>query len=131
MLVTNRGQTIRTRVAEIRLTGRNAQGVRVMNVDADERVVAIEPVGEPDDEALAASIEKLSSAGGTGSLESGATGADAGVNGASHAELGADDDEVDDAEDSAADDTDADSDAEDDDSAGSAGDDDEKDEDES
>jgi DNA gyrase subunit A len=53
MLVTNRGQTIRTRVSEIRETGRNAQGVRVMNVDADERVVAIEPVGERDEEASA------------------------------------------------------------------------------
>jgi DNA gyrase subunit A len=50
MLVTDRGQTIRTRVAEIRETGRNAQGVRVMNVDSDERVVAIEPVGERDDD---------------------------------------------------------------------------------
>jgi DNA gyrase subunit A len=50
MLMTNRGQTIRTRVAEIRETGRNAQGVKVMNVDVDERVVAIEPVGEREDE---------------------------------------------------------------------------------
>jgi DNA gyrase subunit A len=50
MLVTDRGQTIRTRVAEIRETGRNAQGVRVMNVESDERVVAIEPVGERDDD---------------------------------------------------------------------------------
>jgi DNA gyrase subunit A len=50
MLVTDRGQTIRTRVAEIRETGRNAQGVRVMNVEDDERVVAIEPVGESDDD---------------------------------------------------------------------------------
>ncbi|HVZ32925.1 MAG TPA: DNA gyrase subunit A, partial [Polyangiaceae bacterium] len=50
MLVTDRGQMIRTRVAEIRETGRNAQGVRVMQVEADERVVAIEPVGESDDE---------------------------------------------------------------------------------
>jgi DNA gyrase subunit A len=50
MLVTDRGQTIRTSVAEIRLTGRNAQGVRVMNVDADERVVAIERLSERDDE---------------------------------------------------------------------------------
>jgi DNA gyrase subunit A len=54
MLVTDRGQTIRTRVAEIRETGRNAQGVRVMNVDSDERVVAIEPVGERDDDDAAA-----------------------------------------------------------------------------
>jgi DNA gyrase subunit A len=46
MLITDRGQTIRTRVDEIRETGRNAQGVKVMSVDDDERVVAIEPVGE-------------------------------------------------------------------------------------
>ena len=50
MLVTNRGQTIRTRVSEIRETGRNAQGVRVMNVGEDERVVAIEALEDRDDE---------------------------------------------------------------------------------
>ena len=33
-------------IEEIRETGRNAQGVRVMHVDEDERVVAIESVGE-------------------------------------------------------------------------------------
>jgi DNA gyrase subunit A len=42
MLVTDRGQMIRTKVSEIRETGRNAQGVRLMNVGDDERVVAIE-----------------------------------------------------------------------------------------
>src|SRR5690606_18956911 len=52
MLVTNRGQTIRTRVSEIRETGRNAQGVRVMNVDEDERVVAIEALQDKDDDEL-------------------------------------------------------------------------------
>ena len=46
VLITDRGQTIRTRVDGIRETGRNAQGVRVMNVDEDERVVALETVGE-------------------------------------------------------------------------------------
>jgi DNA gyrase subunit A len=51
MLITDRGQTIRTSVDAIRETGRNAQGVRVMNVDEDERVVAVEAVGErPTDE---------------------------------------------------------------------------------
>jgi DNA gyrase subunit A len=60
MLVTNRGQTIRTRVAEIRETGRNAQGVKVMNVDADERVVAIEPVGERDEEASEENLDEAS-----------------------------------------------------------------------
>ncbi len=46
MLITDRGQTIRTQVEEIRETGRNAQGVRVMNVGEDERVVGFESVGE-------------------------------------------------------------------------------------
>ncbi|MEB2311063.1 MAG: DNA gyrase subunit A [Sorangiineae bacterium] len=46
VLITDRGQTIRTRVGEIRETGRNAQGVKVMNVEDDERVVAIEAVAE-------------------------------------------------------------------------------------
>jgi DNA gyrase subunit A len=46
MLVTDRGQTIRTRVDEIRETGRNAQGVRVMNVEEGERVVAVESLDE-------------------------------------------------------------------------------------
>jgi DNA gyrase subunit A len=46
MIVTDRGQTLRTRVEEIRETGRNAQGVRIMNVDDGERVVAVESVGE-------------------------------------------------------------------------------------
>ncbi len=46
VLITDRGQTIRTQVDGIRLTGRNAQGVRVMAVDEDERVVALEAVGE-------------------------------------------------------------------------------------
>jgi DNA gyrase subunit A len=53
MLITDRGQTIRTQVEEIRETGRNAQGVRVMNVGEDERVVAIESVGESREDALA------------------------------------------------------------------------------
>ncbi len=46
MLITDRGQTIRIRVDEIRETGRNAQGVKLMSVEEDERVVAVESVGE-------------------------------------------------------------------------------------
>jgi len=46
MLITDRGQIIRTSVETIRETGRNAQGVRVMNVGDDERVVAVEAVSE-------------------------------------------------------------------------------------
>jgi DNA gyrase subunit A len=46
MLITDKGQTIRTRVAEIRETGRNAQGVKIMSVEGDERVVAVERLAE-------------------------------------------------------------------------------------
>ena len=49
MLVTDRGQTLRTRVSEIRETGRNAQGVRVMTIAEGERVVAIERLAESED----------------------------------------------------------------------------------
>ncbi len=48
MLITDRGQTLRTGVAEIRETGRNAQGVRIMNVEDDERVVGVERLAERD-----------------------------------------------------------------------------------
>jgi DNA gyrase subunit A len=48
ILVTDRGQTLRTKVNQIRETGRNAQGVRLMNVDEGERVVAIEAFAEAD-----------------------------------------------------------------------------------
>ena len=46
MLITDRGQTLRTRIDEIRETGRNAQGVRIMNVEEGERVVALERLAE-------------------------------------------------------------------------------------
>ncbi|APR76208.1 DNA gyrase subunit A [Minicystis rosea] len=49
ILVTDRGQTLRTKVSQIRETGRNAQGVRLMNVDEGERVVAIDAFAEADD----------------------------------------------------------------------------------
>jgi DNA gyrase subunit A len=46
MIITDRGQTIRIPVGEIRETGRNAQGVKLMSVEDDERVVALELMGE-------------------------------------------------------------------------------------
>jgi DNA gyrase subunit A len=46
MCITDKGQTLRTRVDEIRETGRNAQGVKIMSVDTDERVVAVERLAE-------------------------------------------------------------------------------------
>jgi len=49
LLVTDQGQMLRIKASEIRETGRNAQGVRLMNVAENERVVAIE-VMDPRDE---------------------------------------------------------------------------------
>jgi DNA gyrase subunit A len=46
MLITDRGQTLRTRVGEIRETGRNAQGVKLMTLDESERIVALERLAE-------------------------------------------------------------------------------------
>lgn len=42
MLFSSRGKLIRISIGEIRETGRNASGVRLMNVDAGEKVVAVE-----------------------------------------------------------------------------------------
>jgi len=46
MLMTDRGQTLRTGCAEIRETGRNAQGVKIMTVEEGEKIVALERVAE-------------------------------------------------------------------------------------
>jgi DNA gyrase subunit A len=46
MLITDRGQSLRTRVGEIRETGRNAQGVKIMTVEDDERIVGVERMAE-------------------------------------------------------------------------------------
>ncbi|HEY1581683.1 MAG TPA: DNA gyrase subunit A [Chthoniobacterales bacterium] len=44
MLITTKGQMVRTRIAEIRETGRNAQGVKLMNLKSGEKLQAIAPV---------------------------------------------------------------------------------------
>ena len=40
MLITNKGQMIRCAVSDIRITGRNTQGVRIFKVEKDEKVVS-------------------------------------------------------------------------------------------
>jgi DNA gyrase subunit A len=49
MVITNRGQIIRTKVSEVRQAGRNTQGVRIIRLDEGEKVVGVEPVAEPDE----------------------------------------------------------------------------------
>jgi DNA gyrase subunit A len=50
MLVTNRGQLIRTRVEGIRIAGRATQGVIVFDTADDERVVSVERLTEEGDD---------------------------------------------------------------------------------
>jgi len=53
MCITNGGQVIRTEVSQVRETGRNTQGVRVMMLDESERVVDVAKLAEQEDEARA------------------------------------------------------------------------------
>ncbi len=57
MVITNGGQVIRTHVGEIRETGRNTQGVRVIRLGEGEQVVDVEPVAEPEDDSAEESAE--------------------------------------------------------------------------
>ena len=44
MLITNKGKMVRTRVSEIRETGRNAQGVKLIDLRDGEKLQDIAPV---------------------------------------------------------------------------------------
>jgi DNA gyrase subunit A len=50
VIITDKGQVIRTKIAGISLLGRNTQGVRLINVKPDEKVVAVEKMAESEEE---------------------------------------------------------------------------------
>lgn len=50
MLVTDAGQLIRCPVHDIRIAGRNTQGVRIFKTDAEERVVSVEWIPEDEED---------------------------------------------------------------------------------
>lgn len=50
MLVTNAGQLIRVPVYDIRIASRTAKGVTVFKTGAEEKVVSVEGISEPDDD---------------------------------------------------------------------------------
>ena len=49
MVLTEKGTVIRTRVDDIRVTGRNAQGVKVINIQEKDRVISAFPVRREDE----------------------------------------------------------------------------------
>ena len=50
MLITDGGVLIRTKVNQVRETGRAAQGVRLINLDAGEKLIGMEKVAESEDD---------------------------------------------------------------------------------
>ena len=52
MIITNKGQVIRTKISGISLLGRNTQGVRLINLKGGEKVVAVEKIAESSEEEL-------------------------------------------------------------------------------
>jgi DNA gyrase subunit A len=50
VLITDQGKIIRLPVKTVRLTGRNAQGVHLVKVDDGERVRAVVPLAEKEEE---------------------------------------------------------------------------------
>jgi DNA gyrase subunit A len=52
MLVTDQGKMIRTTVGDIRIAGRNTQGVTIFNVANKERVVSVARIDESDEEEI-------------------------------------------------------------------------------
>jgi DNA gyrase subunit A len=60
MLITNKGQMVRTRVKEIRETGRNTMGVKLMDLKGAEKLIGIAPVvaNEEEEEVPAAPAEE-------------------------------------------------------------------------
>jgi len=56
MLVTDTGRIIRLRMAELRVIGRNTQGVRLLNTGPEERVVSLALLAEKEDEVVAEEV---------------------------------------------------------------------------
>ncbi|MCZ6450554.1 MAG: DNA gyrase subunit A, partial [Deltaproteobacteria bacterium] len=50
MMITNRGKIIRLRIKDIRTIGRNTQGVRLIEMNDNERVVSLARLAEQEDE---------------------------------------------------------------------------------
>ena len=59
ILISSTGKLIRMRVADIPVQSRATQGVRVMRLDADERVVSVERLADPDDDKQTAEVVEV------------------------------------------------------------------------
>jgi DNA gyrase subunit A len=59
MLITNGGTLIRINADDVSEIGRNTQGVKLLNVDDDEKVIAVVRIAEPGDEPTTAVVSSI------------------------------------------------------------------------
>jgi DNA gyrase subunit A len=59
MMITTGGKIIRMGMKDLRVIGRNTQGVRLFNLDKNEKVVAVDRLAEPYSEANEETAEEL------------------------------------------------------------------------
>jgi DNA gyrase subunit A len=63
MLVTNAGKIIRLRIKDIRVIGRNTQGVRLIDLEEGERVVSLARVVEKEEEEAEVEVDESGNSG--------------------------------------------------------------------
>ncbi|MBF0427354.1 MAG: DNA gyrase subunit A, partial [Magnetococcales bacterium] len=59
MLITDQGTILRTAVESVRLTGRNAQGVKILDVAKEERLVSVARIAESEEETNVEAVEDI------------------------------------------------------------------------
>jgi DNA gyrase subunit A len=64
MFITDRGKVLRTRVSALSIIGRNTMGVRLMVLEAEERIVAVAKLAEKEDDEEHPEIEEAAPDGG-------------------------------------------------------------------
>ena len=69
MFVTDRGKILRTKATNFRSIGRNTQGVRLMVLETNERIVSVAKLAEKDELDEPAEAEEGAEEAGTGSTE--------------------------------------------------------------
>ena len=50
MLISNKGTLVRARAVDVSIIGRNTQGVTLINIADDEKLVSVAKIAETDDE---------------------------------------------------------------------------------
>ncbi len=71
ILITDRGKLIRVPVSNLKVLGRATQGVRIMRIDDDEKISAVERLADPEDQGAIEEAEVPAEASAEEALEEG------------------------------------------------------------